>query len=68
MLAFDDVEVITSIPLTTVAQLVAGEPFAAPAGGVSSEQLVLPKSFFSYFQPWPLRRGIVPGVRIPLPP
>lgn len=59
MLAFDDVPVITSIPLTTVAQLVAGEPFAAPAGGVSSEQLVLPKSSFSYFQPWSLSRSYV---------
>src|SRR5207302_11346088 len=57
MLTFVDVPAMTSIPLTTVAQIVAGEPFADPAGGVSIEQLVPPNSFFSYFQPWPLSRS-----------
>jgi hypothetical protein len=36
MLAFEDVPVITSIPLTTVAQIVAGEPFAAPVRQVAN--------------------------------
>jgi hypothetical protein len=49
MLGFDDAEVMTSIPLVTVAHLVAGELFASPDGGVRREQLALPKSFLSYF-------------------
>src|SRR5262245_26831621 len=53
MRVFEVAEIITSMPLLTVAQIVAG-PLGSPAGGVTIVQLELPVSFFSSVQPWPL--------------